>query len=64
LGLSGQERPRSSKDLGEVKVSEWWNAAPDQGRLGTEGNSRMGRSGGGSGIEYESCRFLREALGK
>jgi len=32
--------------------------------FGTEGNSGMGRSGGGSGIEYESCRFLREALGK
>jgi len=30
LGPSGQERHQSGKGLGRVKVSEWWNAAPDR----------------------------------
>jgi len=27
LGPSGQGKPQSGKDLGKVKVSEWWNVA-------------------------------------
>ena len=29
LGLSGQGRPWSGKDLGELEVSVWWKAVPE-----------------------------------
>ena len=31
LGLLGRGRLQSGKNLGEVEVAEWWNAAPDRG---------------------------------
>ena len=52
----------SGKDLREVYVSGWWNAALNRGRLRDGGTSGMAGYGGASGWTLGIVNFSGEAL--